>query len=122
MDIEGHEWAWLLCLEPIHMNVMKQIVIEVHGLWDNDALASMEQKVAALQKLTDTHYLVHVHANNYAGKSRFGVPRVLELTYVRKDLGVQGLNQIPFPVPGLDFPNHPKKKDYPLNTWPFVSA
>lgn len=121
MDIEGHEWAWLLCLEPQHMRAMKQIVMEVHDLWDADSLASADQKEAALRKLAQTHYLVHVHGNNYA-KCRRGMPCVLELTYVRKDVGVLSLNETPFPIPGLDFPNNPKKKDYSFTTWPFVTV
>lgn len=120
MDIEGHEWAWLLCLEPQHMLAMKQVVIEVHELWDTCEFAHVEQKMAALRKLSATHYLVHAHGNN-CSELKNGLPRVLELTYVRKDVGMQGFNTQPFPIPGLDFPNDTTKQEYSLNAWPFVA-
>lgn len=120
MDIEGHEWTWLACLDATHMASLKQIVIEVHGLGSHKHVLD-EVKCDILKMLSKTHKLVHVHGNNY-GKILHSVPTVLELTYVRDDVGVSGLNAQPLPDPSLDLPNNPKKADVNLNFWPFVTS
>jgi len=121
MDIEGHEWRWLLCLEKKHMLAMKQVVLEVHGLWDDGWHATVGEKEAALEKLADTHWLVHVHANNNGRMGSRGCPYVLELTYVRKDVGMAGPNRTPFPIPGLDYVNNKDLPDIAIGSWPFVT-
>jgi hypothetical protein len=118
MDIEGHEWNWLACLDLHHLAALKQIAIEVHGI-NSDRHGPKDHKFEMLKKLARTHKLVHAHGNNYPRKID-GVPTVLELTYVRNDVGVAGLNYEPLPHPLLDFPCKVKKADYSLNFWPFV--
>lgn len=121
MDIEGHEWKWILSIENEHLCRIKQIVLEVHGLFDNQWNAMAHEKQDALCKLASTHNIVHVHANNN-GHDGPQTPYVLELTYVRKDVGVAGLNDAPFPVDGIDFPNNDMYPDICINKWPFVSS
>lgn len=101
MDIEGSEFKWIDCMDGSKLNKFAQILIEVH--WPFDLHRSN-----ALKKLNDTHFLVHIHGNNYCnrdiphkdiGRSYDGtisiynkklqpitLPEVMELTYVRKDL------------------------------------
>jgi hypothetical protein len=121
MDIEGHEWRWLLAVTKEDLLSFKQIVVELHGLWDDAWEAPRAEKEEAVRRLAETHYLVHAHGNNYSPK-RAAVPYVLEATYVRKDVGVAGLNTTPFPVPGLDRPNDPRRADHVLCEWPFVAS
>ena len=118
MDIEGHEWKWIMSMPNAYMTTFKQIVIEVHGLWDDNWEASIDVKKSALRKLAQTHNLVHAHGNNHAAFA--DIPTVLELTYLRKDIPVAGLNSQPFPQ-SVDRPNCPGRADYVLNTWPFVT-
>lgn len=51
------------------------------------------------------------------------IPDVIELTYINKEYFnniVPPFNQIPFPISGLDYPNHPDYNDIILDTYPFV--
>ena len=56
-------------------------MIEFHDLENR-----YEQLVNALSKLRRDFFLVHNHPNNYAGVGENGIPRVLEITFVSKDL------------------------------------
>ena len=65
---------------------------------------------------------MHAHGNNWA-KMTNGIPDVLELTYINKKniLVNPSKNKKPFPIKNLDGPNHPKKNDYVLDSYPFVN-
>lgn len=121
MDIEGAEWKWLLEIPNQMLQSVKQIAIELHGLFDGSYGATVADKTAALERLNETHRLVHVHGNNY-GSINNSVPNVLETTWIRKDVGLAGLNERSFPINGLDFANDLTKQDYLLNRWPFVAV
>lgn len=58
MDIEGSEFDFLDSLTSDHMQRIKQLVIEIHF---PDTL----EKWNVLRKLQQSHYLVHVHGNNF---------------------------------------------------------
>ena len=117
MDIEGYEYEWLLSLEESELKRFKQIVIEIHGTdcdncsncpeWMDDfhysgAKIPLQDKITALKKLSETHYLIHAHPNNCGGGSMVNgvfVPRVIELTYIAKEVCNSPLkfNKIRFP-------------------------
>jgi len=78
------------------------------------------EKIVAAQKLSKTHHLIHVHANNCVPMQTGGPPWVGEFTWLRKDVPVKGLNTKNLPQFGLDFPNDPTKPDHNLSHWPFV--
>jgi hypothetical protein len=121
MDIESHEWRWINITD---MSPFRQIVIEFHGIWSGhieEDGPSPSEKIKAAQKLSQTHRLVHVHANNYVPMQHGEAPWVGEFTWIRKDVPVKGLNTTPFPHSGVDFPNDPEKNDYIISYWPFVS-
>lgn len=126
MDIEGAEFKWLNCLSNENISKFSQILLEVHWPFDNF-------RYNALKKLNNTHYLVHIHGNNYCnrdftdkdiGRSYDGkilinnpnltpisLPEVMELTYIRKNL-VNNIEQINYSFPrNFDNPNNPKAKD-----------
>lgn len=124
MDIEGGEYPWLMDISEDLLKKCAQIVIEFHGLnGTNQWGASHETKVACLKKLSNTHYIIHAHGNNYASVTN-KFPSVLELTCLSKDLFPEGApepNDVPLPIPELDFQNNPNRQDIDLNFVPFVN-
>jgi hypothetical protein len=70
-----------------------------------------------LDSLTLHHVPVHLHGNNYAGVAvveNVPIPRVLEISFLRRDLDIPGFSTEP--IPGLlDRPNHPFVPDICLN-------
>lgn len=61
MDIEGGEYSFFNSLNDIQMLKLKQIVVEIH--WP-DTLDRWD----ILRKISKTHYLIHVHGNNFQKK------------------------------------------------------
>lgn len=121
MDIEGGEYQWILTSTKHTLKKIAQITIEFHGICDDSWGTSYEDKILALRKLTKTHYIVHVHANNFAPVVN-GIPTVIEVTYVNKKFFTEEppLNKTPLPLPGLDFPNDKLNPDVPLDIYPFL--
>ena len=120
MDIEGGEYPWLASLSSDNLSKFKQIVIEIHGVFDNSWNSSIDVKTECLKKLYQTHYPVHIHGNNYSSLVN-KYPNVLELTYVRKDMfeTEPPHNKTPLPILNLDFPNNSMLRDFNLNMYPF---
>ena len=116
MDIEGGEYPWLLNMDENQLTKFKQIVIEFHGITNNGWGCNLIDKIKCLEKLSNTHYIVHAHGNNY-GPVINGMPDVIELTYVNKNYfsSVPELNATALPIANLDFPNHPHRSDIDLN-------
>jgi hypothetical protein len=102
MDIEGSEFNWLDSMTETELENFSQIVLEVH--WPFDVY-----RMNMLQKLNKTHYIIHIHGNNYcdrdipqhlpSGRTYDGtvtinnnmipqikLPEVFEITYVNKNL------------------------------------
>jgi len=120
MDIEGGEYRWLMHIQENDLRKFKQIVIEFHGVSTNSWGATFEDKLKCLQKLAKTHYIIHVHANNY-GHVTHDIPQVVEATYVAKSYftEIPSFNTRPFPMEGLDFKNNIHKPEIVLNMYPF---
>jgi hypothetical protein len=121
MDIEGGEYPWLLQIDESQLQKFKQIVIEFHGITDDNWGCTYDNKIKCLEKLSKTHYIIHAHGNNHADVVN-DIPDVIELTYVNKTYfdSMPELNRISLPIDNLDYPNHSRKKDIPLNSYPFV--
>lgn len=122
MDIEGAEYPWLLSLSEQQLRKFKQIVIEFHGINDDGWNTTLNDKIKVFNKLSTTHYAIHIHGNNCAGLTN-KIPDVVEITYIRKDAinYVPMLNSTILPISGLDFPNNFYKPDFSLNFYPFVN-
>ena len=121
MDIEAHEWKWLM-YTPYLKNI-KQMVIEFHGVWDanwsgNTNSLPIGFTHECFEKLSETHAIVHVHGNT-GGGSVNGLPNVIELTYIRRDEHLLEKNMNSFPVKDLDFPNGPCDCEFSLKSQPF---
>ena len=79
MDIEGHELN-LLNKHP-DLSPIKQLILEIHMNYAPYYDAWRD----ALSHLNKTHTLIHLHMNNWCKTAKYGVPDVLELTYLRSD-------------------------------------
>ena len=117
LDIEGGEWELLSSPFVNYLHKIKQIVIEVHNIFSNRDVV-----LNCLKALSKTHNIVHVHENNncrnFVDIAGNKYPDTIELTYLRKDCRVWGLNEVSFPIEGVDFPN----ANYPehnINFYPF---
>jgi FkbM family methyltransferase len=122
MDIEGCEYDWLLSLTQENLNKFKQIVIEFHGINDDSWGKTYNKKLECFKLLSNTHYIIHAHGNNYSGTQN-KIPDVIELTYLRKDYFSEQpeINTTNLPIMNLDFPCNPSLNDYSLNFYPFVN-
>ena len=88
MDIEGNEYNWLLNTSENDLLSFKQIVMEFHGINDNSWGASYQQKFECFKKLSNTHYLIHIHGNNCGHLFKyedFTFPVTPEITLVNKN-------------------------------------
>jgi hypothetical protein len=134
MDIEGSEWKYIIEQGANILPRCKQIVIELHGLFDENRGGSVNEKLLASEILSKTHNIVHAHGNNHelcglyqsiidkkgSIHTDVRVPIVLELTYLRKDVCSFELNKKPFPDTRVDFACNFREPDIYLHDWPFV--
>jgi hypothetical protein len=123
IDIEGGEYPWLLEIDETRLDKFKQIVIEFHGITNDGWGCNYSDKIRCLEKLAQTHYIVHAHGNNH-GPVVNCIPDVIELTYVNKKYfdSPPKLNARPLPIPKLDFSNIGGPYDINLNFYPFVNT
>jgi len=118
MDIEGSEWAVLTHVPESILSKFRIVVVEFHNLhriFNSEGLASAN---LALTKLLGFFEIVHLHPNNGGGHIRFRnkhVPRVIEITFIRKDR-VSNLEPITIFPHKLDAPNLPNLPDFYLST------
>lgn len=132
MDIETWEYDWLNIIDEKILNKFKQIVIEFHFpfTYSEDIFKKFSypmdvtSKLECLQKLSKTHYLVHLHGNNNCGTINYEnliLPNVFECTYLRKDLCNKcDLTNEKIPNLLLDKPNIINKPDIELSGYPFT--
>ena len=88
MDIEGAEWQALLNISEKTLARFRIIVVEMHELerlMDRHSFSIIQ---AVMDRLLDKFYLVHNHPNNTGGivaAGKIEIPRVVELTFLRRD-------------------------------------
>jgi hypothetical protein len=88
MDIEGFEYEVIYNLDWEIQKRFRIIVLELHDLQQLQSQFGFKIISQCLRKLTVTHDVVHLHANKIAGFFKiqdFNVPRLLEVTLLRKD-------------------------------------
>jgi hypothetical protein len=116
MDIEGFEWDVLQALPREFLIQFAQIVAEFHCFTTIDEDGGYGKITGALQKLNETHQLIHVHANNCGHLGLIGgvpLPDAFEVTYVRiADHQFEECRRV-FPTP-LDMPCSPDAADFYL--------
>lgn len=114
MDIEGYEYETLLATSDALMQRFRIIVMEFHHL---DLLFSAPYfsfAARTFEKLLITHRPVHLHPNNINGvetKCGLEIPRLMEMTFLRRDRGADlgFADQFPHPLdaPCSDKPEIP---------------
>lgn len=115
IDIEGWEWEFLKKLEKVQFD-MSILTIELHFL----PLTSKQEtlllpikfyrKYKILQKIKESYYIYHVHANNYQyiNFKKFKFPTYIELTLINKNLF---LSTIKKDIENLNYPTLSNEKD-----------
>ena len=100
MDIEGGEYESLLATDDQLLKCFRIIVLELHRLDDAESPERFERRLGPLLRKLVRHFIcVHAHPNNCCGDfvlegSGLNIPRVLEVTLLRRDRFYrQGLGQ-----------------------------
>lgn len=107
VDIEGSEYR---IVDDIlaHADRVVGMVIEFH---DTEPLRPVFE--AAVRKLQERFEIVHLHANNFGGVARDGLPEVLEITFAHESRQRLARRR-ELPIPSIDAPNNPHRRDYAL--------
>ena len=117
LDIEGSEFNLFSILHLDDFMRIKQLVCEIH-------FPNTIDHWNVLKKITQTHYLIHYHANNnnhlmYSIDHKT-IPAVFECTFLRKDCLLNPkLNSETLPTT-LDHKNVENKLDYTFECPPWV--
>jgi len=88
MDIEGSEFDVILDTDSDFFSKFRIIVIEFHFLEQMLNPSGLKMVTACLKKLDLNHFVVHLNPNNCCGVVRspeISIPRVLEVTYLRRN-------------------------------------
>lgn len=113
MDIEGGEWGVLSETPSEVLHRFRILVIEFHELDRRlGNVRSFLETSTTFQRLLESFYIVHIHANNCCKSRRVRlnpVPPVVEITFLRKDriVSPQSITGLPHV---LDMPNVPGAK------------
>ncbi|MBR0061855.1 MAG: FkbM family methyltransferase [Selenomonadaceae bacterium] len=121
MDVEGAEWEFLSTVSSELLSEFDQMVFEFHDLTAPKNQSEMFSTLACIKKVTRTHSLVHLHANNNGSllilDDKILFPDVLELTYVKTSNYELVDDENIFLPNFFDQPNHPYRQDIPLGFW-----
>jgi predicted O-linked N-acetylglucosamine transferase (SPINDLY family) len=119
-DTEGAEWDAIVATDSNDLNLFEIITGEFHDFPNLINRDHFNRVSDVFEKLGKTHNVVHMHANNAGGLVMIGgipFPRLLELTYLRKNAAVFAGHSFE-PIPGpLDRPNVPQFPDIHLRAF-----
>lgn len=128
MDIEGCEWTFFDNADIKYFsNRFDYICIELHGLIEEcpdgwvieeqtqNAKNDMQLKLRVLDKLNILFDIIHIHGNNHSPRY-FDMPDSLEITYKYR-ISFEDINNMAFPIDGLDEANFKEREDYTLDWW-----
>lgn len=121
-DIGGAEWACLSRVDQDWYAHFEQMVFEFHDLHNLRDSGFRDWVFQIWEQIHRTHVVIHVHANNQHAPvwiQGVRVPPVLEVTFVRRDLGVCVPSSEQFPTE-WDAPNIPHNSDVRLGTFTFI--
>lgn len=89
MDIEGGEWGVLNETPTEVLRRFRILVIEFHDFHRRlGTLETFPETSGVFQRLLESFFIVHIHANNCCGSHRVrrhNLPAVVEMTFIRKD-------------------------------------
>jgi hypothetical protein len=124
MDIEGAEWPVLLNVCDATLDRFRIIVLELHNLESLFEGLVFDIMSTLLDRLLRRYHVVHLHPNNLApavNAAQLAIPRLLEITLLRKDRGEPKGYVSHFPNP-LDRPNLKNQPDQVLPSCWYRSA
>jgi hypothetical protein len=124
MDIEGAEYPVLLNASEEVLKRFRVIILELHEMERLVDPLGFKFISGALDRLLAHFHVVHLHPNNLApplNAAGLTIPRLLEVTLVRKDRLPQIGYAHTFPHP-LDSRNLPDRPDLPLPAQWFRAA
>ena len=103
IDTEGSEWNFFETMDTQHFGEkISCFAFELH--------LNMNPKktpLSVMEKMLDTHYVAHVHGNNYGSCSEM-VPVALEITLANKKyFDNPPIDIQKYPIENLDYPNKP---------------
>lgn len=115
IDVEGAEYEWLRNTDINELSKsVSLLVIEFHN--------AHAQIAGSLDRVFDKYNVVHWHCNNFGGIIN-NFPSVPEITFLRKDISLEGnpvvgslVSNKEYPILGLDIPNNGVRDDY---TWKY---
>lgn len=105
VDIEGDEYDILSDIKKMSHNI-EGLIIEFHNI--NNKLK--KKKIIDFIKNTPLK-IIHIHANNYTDKDKFGDPTTIEISFSKNPLIVNKKVRLPH---SLDMKNNPKKPEINL--------
>lgn len=114
IDIEGAEYD-VLSQNSFYDNLHNviQLTMEFHYAGEN-----IEKISEIINKLSNTHSLIHIHGNNNGGTFLLNgkqIPEVIEAAFLHNSfLPDKTLSASNYPVEGLDYPCNKKKEDIEL--------
>jgi hypothetical protein len=117
MDIEGAELDVIDTISDALLKKFRIMVIEFHHLEHIFEPMGFARFSRTFDRLSQFHEVVHIHPNNHSGTARSGsieIPKLLEITYYRKDRSNFSESKFPlFPHP-LDASNVPDRSPLAL--------
>ena len=116
MDVEGYEWGFLNTVNTDVLKQFDQIVFEFHRLLNPDG---NETAIKLIEKLNQTHQLIHIHGNNCSMAMQIGeqiFADTIEATYVNKE-NYKIVDEVVYLPTELDRPNDPAIDDLILGKW-----
>ncbi|MEL7585143.1 MAG: FkbM family methyltransferase [Prolixibacteraceae bacterium] len=122
IDIEGNEYP-VLKEDSFYkyLDNVNQIIVEFHDLKNR-----LRDVYAIIKKFNTSFDIVHIHGNNYSGtfillgeeaENDIILPDVMEVTLAKREgIRKEDIDNsiVCYPIPGLDFPNNLKCRDYEL--------
>lgn len=106
IDIEGDEYKILPSIIEV-IDKFTGLIVEFHHI--DSSYEKFEKCVKDLQL---THDIEHLHGNNYSDLTSIGLPEVLEISFIRKDLNLNASPVIELPIRNLDYPNSSWRTDF----------
>lgn len=105
-DIEGSEFKIIDEILKYNSKI-NMLIFEFHWLNINE-----DKFINSINKIKEKFNIIHIHGNNHCEKLPNGLPIVLEMTFVNKEIQKDKGEYIKnFPLKNLDFPNNPYKED-----------
>ena len=112
IDIEGSEYEIINEVKKF-AHKLNTLIVEFHDVQNKNNLKRIKSFINSNKNIK----LIHLHGNNFAKKDRKGNPTCIEATFVNDRVikVKKSLTKFSYPLKGLDYPNHKRRKDISLH-------